>query len=183
MPKRQIPPIEGHRVRLRLLEEGDLPLTLAWRNQDHIRRWFFSSDLISSDQHRGWFDRYRDRDDDFVFVIEEVKPLHRAVGQVAIYNVDWLAQRGEFGRLMIGESSAEGKGLAKEATLLLVDEALTRWGLAEVFLEVREDNQRAIGLYQNCGFSIQAHVAGVITCIRQRIPAEGSSTGGRTAWT
>ena len=59
------------RIRLRLLEEQDLPQTLAWRNQDHIRRWFFSSERLTPEQHAGWFARYRQRDDDFVFIIEE----------------------------------------------------------------------------------------------------------------
>ncbi len=70
MAKRLIPPIVGERVRLRLLEEADLPRTLAWRNQDHIRRWFVHSDVISPEQHRRWFGAYRERDDDFVFVVE-----------------------------------------------------------------------------------------------------------------
>ena len=50
-------------------------MTLAWRNQDHIRRWFLTSDLISPEQHRAWFEQYQDRDDDFVFVIEETETL------------------------------------------------------------------------------------------------------------
>jgi len=86
--KRSMPPLVNGRVRLRLLEESDLPLTLAWRNQDDTRRWFFSSASISSEQHRAWFDQYKNRDDDFVFVIEEIDTLKRAIGQVALYHVD-----------------------------------------------------------------------------------------------
>ena len=54
MPKRIIAPLVNGRVRLRLLEEADLPMTLAWRNQDHIRKWFFHSDVITPEQHRRW---------------------------------------------------------------------------------------------------------------------------------
>jgi hypothetical protein len=61
MSKRDLQPIDGDRVRLRLLTERDLPLTLAWRNQDHIRRWFFSSDLITPEQHQSWYWRYLER--------------------------------------------------------------------------------------------------------------------------
>ena len=60
-------------VGLRLLEERDLPRTLAWRNQDHIRRWFFSGERLTAEQHARWFARYRQRDDDFVFIIEEIQ--------------------------------------------------------------------------------------------------------------
>src|SRR5262245_27558728 len=87
--KRSIAPLVNGRVRLRLLEEEDLPLTLVWRNQDENRQWFFSSDIIAPEQHRRWFDQYRDRDDDFVFVIEEIDTLKRPVGQLSLYRIEW----------------------------------------------------------------------------------------------
>lgn len=152
MAKRSIGPLVNGRVRLRLLEEADLPATLAWRNQDDVRHWFFSSDIITPAQHRAWFEQYRDRDDDFVFVIEETQTLNRAVGQVSLYHIDRAAGRAEFGRLMIGDEGARGLGLATLATARLVDEALTVWGLREVYLECVRDNMRAIGLYTRCGF-------------------------------
>ena len=73
MGKHHIPPLQAGRVRLRLLEGRDLPRTLAWRNQDHVRRWFFSGQRLTLEQHALWFARYQHRDDDFVFVIEEVE--------------------------------------------------------------------------------------------------------------
>lgn len=142
------------RVRLRLLAEADLPLTLAWRNQDHIRKWFFHSDVITPEQHRAWWERYRDRDDDFVFVIEETAALRRAVGQVSLYDIDWAAGRAEFGRLMIGDREAGGLGLAKLATGRLVAQALEAWGLAEVHLECAADNDAAVAVYRACGFRV-----------------------------
>jgi RimJ/RimL family protein N-acetyltransferase len=152
MPKRSIAPLVNGRVRLRLLEEADLPMTLAWRNQDHIRRWFLTSDLISPEQHGAWFEQYKDRDDDFVFVIEETETLKRPVGQVSLYRIDWAAGRAEFGRLMIGEIEASGCGLARLATARLVDEALTVWGLRELYLECHASNVPALAVYDACGF-------------------------------
>lgn len=152
MSKRSIAPLVNGRVRLRLLEEADLPMTLAWRNQDHIRQWFSSSDLVSPEQHRAWFERYKDREDDFVFVIEETETLNRPVGQVSLYHVDWSAGCAEFGRLMIGDRNAQGLGLAKLATACLVDDALTTWGLREVYLECLASNVPALAVYDACGF-------------------------------
>ncbi len=151
----------GGRVRLRLLEPADLPLTLAWRNQEHIRKWFFFSDVISPDQHRAWFEQYQDRDDDFVFVIEETETLDRPVGQVSIYNIDRVAGRAEYGRLMIGDPDAGGLGLARLATSRLVDEALGPWGLREVYLEVFDTNAAAIAVYRACGFQRTGNRDGV----------------------
>jgi len=169
--KRPVPPFQGGGVRLRLLEEGDLPLTLAWRNQDHIRRWFFTPEVISPEQHRAWFEKYLERDDDFVFVIEETEELRRPVGQVALYRVDWEAGRAEYGRLLIGDSAAAGKGLARRATSLLLREALGRWGLDAIHLEVRADNAKAIAVYDACGFRVTTSESGRLSMIKTR---EGS---------
>lgn len=136
-------------------------MTLAWRNQDHVRKWFFHSDLITADQHRRWFEQYRNRDDDFVFVVEEAETLRRAIGQASIYNIDWAARRGEFGRLLIGDPQAVGLGLARMATELLVDEAMSSLGLRDVHLEVRSDNLPAIAVYRACGFTKTESRAGV----------------------
>ena len=162
MPKRTITPLVNGRVRLRLLEEADLPATLAWRNQDHIRKWFFHADVITPEQHRRWFDAYLGRDDDFVFVIEETEELRRPVGQVALYNIDWAAGTGEFGRLMIGDTEAQGHGLARLATARLVDEALVAWGLTSVHLEVRAANESALAVYRATGFAVVGSDADVV---------------------
>jgi diamine N-acetyltransferase len=171
--KRRIAPLVTDRVRLRLLEEADLPMTRAWRNQDHIRKWFFHSDPITPEQHQAWWERYRERDDDFVFVIEETETLKRPVGQVAIYNIQWDARRAEFGRLMIGDSEARGHGLAHLATARIVDEALRTWGLSEVHLEVLPTNLPALAIYRRCGFREIERQADVVK-MQKDLPATAS---------
>ena len=162
MPKRHIAPLVNGRVTLRLLEAADLPMTLAWRNQDHIRQWFLHSDVITPEQHRAWWERYQDRDDDFVFVMEETETLKRPVGQVSLYNIDWAAGGAEFGRLMIGDAEANGQGLARLATSRLVDEGLTTWGLNRIHLEVLPTNLPALAVYAACGFRESGRLAGVV---------------------
>ena len=152
MAKPKVPALAGDCARLRLLEEADLPRTLAWRNQPHIRRWFVNDQVITPEQHRRWFESYRERDDDFVFIIEEAAPLVRPVGQVALYRIDWEQRRAEYGRLLIGEADATGRGLAREATALLIAHATATWGIREIELEVFADNTRAIALYAALGF-------------------------------
>ena len=156
MAKRHIAPLVSERVRLRLLEEADLTTTLAWRNQDGIRKWLFDSERIMPDQHRRWYLQYVDRDDDFVFVIEETQMLKRPVGQVALYNVNWAQRRAEFGRLLIGDGAAARKGLAREATHCLVDAALDGWQIDEIYLNVLTTNDKAIAAYKATGFVVEA---------------------------
>ncbi len=162
MAKRHIPPLQSGRIRLRLLEEQDLPRTLDRRNQDLVRRWFFASEPLTPQQHAAWFARYQQRDDDFVFMIEEV--IHpdadaqsRPIGQAALYNIDWVHRSAEYGRLMIGEPDAAGRGLAREATDALVALAREQLGLREIHLEVIPSNTRAIRVYEACGFVVTGH--------------------------
>jgi diamine N-acetyltransferase len=169
--KRTIPPLVGNRVRLRLLEEADLPQTRAWRNQAHIRRWFVNSSVIEPEQHQRWFEAYRDRDDDFVFIIEETQDLRKPIGQVALYRIDWDRGKAEYGRLMIGEADAAGRGLAREATDVLLRFATTTLKIHEIELEVFADNAAAIKIYAACGFRVRERSGSLLRMVRDGIAA------------
>jgi RimJ/RimL family protein N-acetyltransferase len=151
MPKQAVI-LEDDRILLRPLEERDLPLTLSWRNQDHIRKWFLNSSVIPADGHRAWFESYAEREDDYVFVILAKDLERRPVGQISLYRIDWQAGSAEYGRLIVGPPEARGKGYARRATGLLLEHAFTQWKLKDVHLEVREDNAGAIAIYRSAGF-------------------------------
>ena len=161
MPKPSITPIESIPIRLRLLEESDLPMTLTWRNQDHIRKWFINPDVITQEQHQNWFARYRECDNDLLFIIEEVGTLRKPVGQISLYHLDWESGKGEYGRLLIGERAALHKGLAKQATKLLLNYAFANLGMKEIELIVVSWNIPAISLYQSCGFKEVEEIEGL----------------------
>lgn len=175
MAKRQIGPLIGRKTRLRLLEERDLPMTLAWRNQDHIRKWFLHSDVITPEQHWNWFRSYAQRDDDFVFVIEETVDLRKPVGQISLYNIDWNRKLAEYGRVLIGEPDAAGRGLAKEATEVLLGYAFGPLGLQEVHLKVYSNNAPAVAIYRSCGFRDVAEENHLIRMIKTLPPLDTSA--------
>ncbi len=153
--------LEGVSVLLKPLEERNLPLTLAWRNRPGIRECFVNSDPIEPEAHGRWFRRYLDDPNDFVFMIVE-RAGARPVGQVSLYKVDRQAGTAEFGRLMIGEPDAAGKGLAREASLLVLRHAFDL-GIRSVELFVRESNHRAIGLYRSVGFEESGRADGMVS--------------------
>jgi len=143
-------PLEGERVSLRLLTESDLPLTMAWRNKPRCRIAFRYAHLLSPAGHLAWFRSYLDRDDDFVFVIEE-KASRRPVGQIALYRIDRKERTAELGRLMIGEDAALGRGFALEA-IGLAGRAARSLCLGRLTLEVKTGNEAALRLYLKAGF-------------------------------
>jgi RimJ/RimL family protein N-acetyltransferase len=152
VPKREVAPIIGLGIRLRLLAPTDLERTLAWRNRDENRRWFLHAEPIAGEQHATWYRGYAGRDDDFVFIIEDLEDAGAPIGQVALYRIDWGLRVAEFGRLLIGEPSARGKGLGLRATRSMLDFGFGAWGLHRVHLEVFAHNDRAIRIYEDCGF-------------------------------
>ncbi|HNT53767.1 MAG TPA: GNAT family N-acetyltransferase [Anaerolineaceae bacterium] len=162
MTKRPVPSFKNDKVRLRLLTAEDLEMTLNWRNQDHIRKWFFHSDIIEIGPHRRWFEQYQERDDDFVFVIESVADNYLPVGQIALYHIDWAARRAEYGRIMIADPAARGKGLGRAATRAILKIGFEYFHLQEIYLEVLENNQSARAVYADCGFKVMAIKDGVV---------------------
>jgi diamine N-acetyltransferase len=156
--KRPLAPIGAGRVRLRLIEAADLPTTLAWRNRDEVRVWFKTSVLLTPEQHQGWFERYRERDDDFLFVVEaEGQP----VGQVSVYGIDWQSGQAEVGRFLAAPQ-ASGQGYMRDACAALFAFCRDGFGLRYLFLEVLADNARAIELYRHQGFIEEQRYDGLV---------------------
>jgi RimJ/RimL family protein N-acetyltransferase len=165
LPKRGVSPIVGHGVRLRLLEADDLERTRTWRNIDDNRCWFIQSDPVGRETHQSWFESYQVRDDDFVFIVEDLEGSCEAIGQASLYHIDWERGSAEFGRLLIGELAARGRGLGFEATRTLLHFGFEVWRLRRIHLEVFAHNSKAIAIYTRCGFRTMTPVAreGLIT--------------------
>jgi len=144
-------------------------MTLMWRNQDHIRKWFIHPEVITQDQHESWYAQYRECDDDFLFIIEEIKILHKPIGQISLYHIDWENGKGEYGRLLIGERTALHRGLAKQATKLLLNYALAQLRMRSIELIVVSKNTAAISLYQSCGFIEVDEVKGLKKMVFQYV--------------
>src|SRR5689334_4619524 len=107
--KRAVPPFGNEFVRLRLIRESDLGLTLEWRNGS--REWFKTTAVITPEQHRQWFRKYLDRDDDFVFIVERGG---EACGQAAVYDIDRSAGEAEVGRFLAAPV-VQGHGILRAA--------------------------------------------------------------------
>ncbi|MFT8549645.1 MAG: GNAT family N-acetyltransferase [Acetobacter okinawensis] len=138
-------------IYLQPLTENDLHLTLEWRNDDSIRKWFKTSDTFSLAQHHTWFSMRRDDPNDLIFIAKRVSDS-QSVGQVSLYNIDPLTKTAEVGRFISAPNYA-GNGYMKNACQILLDMAFNKIGLQNIFLEVFSNNTRAINLYKNLGFS------------------------------
>src|SRR5208337_1632113 len=123
-----------------------------WRNTEDIRCQFINSDIISKDRHLKWWEKYREKNNDFIFIIQDTERLSRSVGQVSLYNINLEKRVAEYGRLMIGDSKTREKGLARRSTDLLLIWAFNTLRIERIYLEVFKDNISALNLYLQCGF-------------------------------
>lgn len=146
-------PIIGDRIVLRLLREDDLPIVLAWRNADRNRVRFTYSEPIAWEQHVAWYQRYLERDDDFVWVFEQREPPE-PVGQFSLYNVDWPNRRAECGRLLIGKLALRGLGYAEEGVRLCLRHAVEVMGLHEIYCFIQRTNRSSIAVALATGFFV-----------------------------
>jgi RimJ/RimL family protein N-acetyltransferase len=126
------------------------PLIVSWRNDPLIRKWFVSQDSVTPMSHEAWLARRQHSNTDFNWVIEiqGSKPI----GAASLYNIDWERKTAEFGRFMIGDRAALGRGygICSLRMILLLAAAA---GIEKVCLEVRSENSHAIAIYERVGFT------------------------------
>ncbi len=156
--KQPIAPFGDGTVVLRLMEQRDLDVILAWRNRAEARVWFKNSDKIAFDAHIAWYEKYLLKEDDYFFLVE-VNGV--PVGQCAIYGIDNDARRAEVGRFLVAPEMA-GNGYIGRSCAELVRFGAEVLKLSYLFLEVMEQNTKAIRLYTRQGFVEEGRSGGLI---------------------
>ncbi len=149
--------LDGDRIELVSVREEYIFKIMKWKNDESIRKWFLSNGGIDEEQQRIWFNRYKERQDDIMFIIK-VKEDGEIIGSVALYSIDFEEKNCEFGRMAIGEWQYLGKGYAKEAIKIICRYAFEKLKMKNIYLEVLNSNERAIKLYEKIGFEYDEQV-------------------------
>jgi RimJ/RimL family protein N-acetyltransferase len=136
---------------LRPLAEHDLADTLNWRNHPENRKWFHDDSILTAAKHMDFFADYLQRESDFIFIVENQHA--NKVGQASIYHINSQAGSGEFGRFL-ANPDYRGQGFMRKACLALLEFSSAYLNLNQIYLEVKADNDRAIRIYHDTGFSI-----------------------------
>ncbi|MER0280815.1 GNAT family protein [Clostridioides difficile] len=143
--------IELERVKIRPLEGNDIESLRDLRNKKHNRVWFIDSNKVSSSDQKKWFESYKHKKNDFMFIVEEIINEGIIIGSVALYNINEEMLSGEFGRLIIDGDTAQS-GLGYDATMGACIIGFEKLGLEKINLEVYKSNLRAIKIYKKIGF-------------------------------
>lgn len=139
----------GEKVRLRPLQESDLPRFVEWLQDREVARWLerMGEPPTLEDEYE-WYYGKRSDPDNVMWAIETVDgPL---IGNVEL-RLTPRSRRAELG-IAIQDRTRWNKGCGTEAVRLVLDYAFGELALNRVELTTDEANARAIRCYEKCGF-------------------------------
>lgn len=142
--------IEGERVLLRRMGREDAADVVRMRAEPEVQAQLFSARPPTMEEHLRWLAEMEARGDRHEFMIVE-RASGRSVGTIGLSHIDRVNRRAEYG-VLIGDPGSRGKGLAAEASRLLLAYAFGTLELRRVYLHVFARNADALRLYQRVGF-------------------------------
>jgi len=155
--------LTGEKVRLRPVEERDLPRFVEWLADREVTRWLAAmGEPPTLEDEREWYENKRLDPENVMWSIETLRvlphdPAHsgqakgRLVGNVEL-RLTPRARRAEMG-IAIQDRTQWSRGLGTDAVRLVLDYAFNDLELNRVELTTDEENARAIRCYEKCGFA------------------------------
>jgi RimJ/RimL family protein N-acetyltransferase len=151
--------IVGKRVRLRAINEDDLPRFVDWFNDPDVTQGLARIMPINLQEERRWFEDSLRKD---VFerpfsidVLEGDTWLH--VGSCGFFNHDPQAQQAELG-IVLGDKRYWDQGLGTETVNLLLQHGFETLNFQKITLRVFEFNPRARKVYERVGFVLEGRL-------------------------
>ena len=142
-------------MKLRTLKEKDAQGMLEWMKDPEVNQNFrFSANDVDMQKIIGFI---REAESEPV----EGKSIHYAIageddeylGTISLKAVDLSAKKAEYAISL--RKSAQGKGIGFRATEELLRMAFEQFGFNRVYLNVLSANEKAICLYEKCGFKYE----------------------------
>jgi RimJ/RimL family protein N-acetyltransferase len=146
--KRAGPTIHGERVFLRPMGINDAEHVVGWRNDPETLANIFTSEPITVESQLKWLNSPRKNRLDYVICLKDSK---KPIGTVNFTNVDMGNLKAEAGKLL-GEKSARGKGLAKEAFIVWISFGFRELGFNRIYIRTMVSNTVNIQLNKKLGF-------------------------------
>ena len=135
-------------VTIRPLQEQDAFTSVQWRNDPEVFKYTGNTydHEITIESELGWIRRVISNPNDYrcAILVDD-----KYVGN--IYLTD-ICERSATYHIFIGDKNYWGKGIAREASRLIIDYGFRILKLDKIVLEVKKKNDRAFKLYKSLGF-------------------------------
>lgn len=139
-------------VTIRPLEERDAYTSVKWRNDPEVFKYTGNTypHTITIENELEWIRKVMAKANDYRCAIMADNVY---VGN--IYLTDINAEFATY-HIFIGNKDYWGKGIAKEASLLILDYAFSILNLKSISLRVKKENRTAYSLYKKLGFMVDS---------------------------
>ena len=135
-------------VVLRKFNKSDIPNKVRWINDECNNTYLHYDIPLEIEKTQKWYESVKDRRDRYDAVIE-VDGI--PVGLIGLLNIDDVNQKAEY-YVSMGDVTYKGKGIATEASYLLLEYAFEKLHLNKVYLNVDYENTIARKMYEKVGF-------------------------------
>jgi RimJ/RimL family protein N-acetyltransferase len=144
--------LRGRTIRLTALSKRDISTLVQWDEDAGFLRLLDSSPARPRTEEaiRVWLDQLDTTNNEMMFAIRPIDS-ETLIGTVGFDGIEWSHQVAGFA-IGIGDRENQGKGYGLEATRLALAFAFNELNLHRLQLSVFEYNERAIALYERCGF-------------------------------
>ena len=144
--------IRGKKVGLRPTEEGDYPLIHTWMNHPEVWRYMDYELPYSLADIKEDIERSQQEGHPFTILVGD-RPIGR-IGLNQFRRRDRICSLYMF----VGEPAFWGAGYARDSVMTLLAYAFDRFDLHQVELRALGDNNRALAMYERCGFVQEARL-------------------------
>ena len=143
-------------IYLRLADDSDLPLIMAWRNLPAVKEGLYTQGNaephdLTWEEHLSWWKSRPSSWREFMVMFSRDATedfMTRPVGVVTIGQCEyWEAETG----ILIGETSLWGRGVGRRALTIALDYLITK-DFKFTRATILDSNKRSIRLYESLGF-------------------------------
>ena len=136
------------KVRLRRLEEKDIPGMLEWMHDPEINQWFrFDAANMTAERARNFIvGSFSEKNRHYAITDDS----DEYIGTISLEDIDMENHHALYAICM--RSIYQSSGIGTEATELLFEIAFHELGLERVYLNVLSDNTHAKRFYEKVGF-------------------------------
>lgn len=135
-------------IKIREFSEKDIPYKVKWINDESNNKYLHYDLPLREDKTLVWFKNNKDRTDrlDLIITFND-KPI----GLIGLLDIDNKNKKAEY-YICMGEEKYKGKGLAYNASKLLIEYAYNELHLNKVYLHTEKNNIAAQKLFEKIGF-------------------------------
>lgn len=136
------------KVTIRKFERTDIPKKVEWINDPENNQFLHYDIPLSVEKTERWFDSHLGEDTRYDAVIEaDGVP----VGTIGLLEIDKKNGKAEY-YIAMGEKAFKGKGVAKDASRLILEHGFEKLGLNRIYLFTEVENLEAQMLFESAGF-------------------------------